>query len=145
MAYTIPTIADFKARFVRDFPYGVRSDQVNNADIQTALDDTEAYLNESLFDSQAAWDVNFLLLAAHNMVMNMRAARANLGLSGQFGWLQSSKGVGSVSESFAIPDRILANPELAMLTKTYYGAKFLFNILPSLSGNIYTVQGETQP
>jgi len=143
MAYTDPTIPDFKAYFSRDFIYGTTSDTVTDADIQRALDDAGCVINSMLFSSQAKFAVGYLLLAAHCIVMNLRAS--SQGVNGKHNGLQNSKSVGSVSESFAIPDRILANPEYAYLNETYYGAKFLFLILPQLSGQIFTVKGATQP
>lgn len=142
--FTIPTIADFKNMFFRDFPYGgndVDLSTVQDQDIAQAINDAGINFNEALFSDQSSFNTGYLLLTAHFMVMNLRAS--SQGISGQYSWLQSSKGVGSVSEAFAIPDRILENPELAMLSKTQYGAKFLFLILPQLTGQIFTVFGRT--
>lgn len=145
MAFTAPTIAEFKAQFARDFKYGPTTDCVMDADIQLGINMAVAFANEGLFSTQGNFTLNINFLAAHYMVMNLRAAGAKQGLSGQFTWMQNSKGVDGVSEGLSIPDRILANPEYAMLSKTYYGAMFLFNMLPQLSGNFFTVCGRTNP
>ncbi len=139
--FTNPSVSDFKQYFTRDFQYGTTSDKVTDTDISTALGDSSVFVNPDLYQTQDIYDTGFLLLGAHFLVMNLRAA--NNGLQGQFPWMQQSKSVGSVAESFAIPQRIMDNPEYAMLTKTYYGAKFLFMILPQLSGQIFTVCGRT--
>lgn len=142
--YTTPTVDDFKAYFVRDFVYGTDiNTNVLDQDISNALNESSAFVNVDFFATQLAFNVGFLNLGAHFMVMSLRAATQ--GTSGQFPWLQASKGVGNVNESYNIPQRILDNPELAMLSKTNYGAKYLFLILPQLSGQIFTVCGGTRP
>lgn len=136
MAYNNPSVADFKNQFVRDFPYGTDKDKnVLDSDIATAFQSTNFNINQALFTDQGSYTYAYLLLAAHNMVLNLRAS--SQGINGQYNWLQSSKGVGSVSESFSIPDRILANPYLASLTKTNYGAQYLSLVLPLLAGQMF--------
>lgn len=141
--YTNPTVADFKAYFTRDFPYGVTDDTVMDSDIQRAIDETAVFINPELFGTQDSYTIGFLLLSAHNLVTNLRAS--SQGINGQYSFLQQSRSAGSVSESLAIPQRILDNAEYAMLTKTNYGSKFLFMILPQLSGQVYIVRGRTLP
>lgn len=143
MPYTNPSATDFKNYFVRDFPYGVDTTEVMDSDITSALADANFNFNPALFANQSAYTLGFLLLAAHYLVLNLRAS--SQGISGQYSWLQTSKGVGSVNEGITIPQRILDNPEFAMLSKTNYGAKFLSFILPQLCGNIFSVQGGTRP
>lgn len=139
-----PSVTDFKNYFTRDFTYGASASTpgvVTNADINVALDDAGAFINVDLFGTQASYTKGFLFLSAHFLVMNLRAA--SQGTAGNYNWLQVGKSVGSVSENFQVPERIMANPELAMLSKTYYGSKFLFFILPQLSGQMFTVCGDT--
>ena len=143
MAYNNPSIADFKVYFARDFPYGSDiTTSVLDADLTKAMDAAYAEINPALFLSQTKYTIGFLLLCAHNLVMDLRSS--SQGLSGQYAWIQNSKSVGSVSEGLTIPDRILANPEMAMLTKTNYGARYLYSILPLLAGNMASVCGRTQ-
>lgn len=145
-SYTNPTVSDFKAQFVRDFPYGSGVQNVMDSDIQQGINDTSVFINPNLFNSQSFYSSVYLLLSAHFMVLNMRASGAqNEGLAGQWNWLQASKGAGSVSESFDIPERIKGNPMYASLSKTYYGNKALFLMLPQLSGVGFTVCGTTLP
>lgn len=144
MAFNNPTTDEFKAYFFRDFPYGSDiNTSVTDQDIMNALSDADVNINQGLFMGQAAYTTAFLLLSAHYMVLSLRAS--SQGIAGQYNFLQGSKGVGSVSESFNIPQRILDNPEFSMLCKTNYGAKYLGFILPLLSGQIFTVCGGTQP
>ena len=155
MAYDRPNVDDFKAYFVRDFPYAVEEEEeggqagaqsdpldfVIQQDIQKALDRTALMLNEGLCPTQEFFNQVYLLLAAHNLVLNLR--NASQGVASQPQWLQSGKAVGGVSESFSIPDRILANPQLSMLTRTGYGMEYLELIFPQLSGQMFFVPGRT--
>lgn len=144
MAYTNPAVSDFKTFFVRDFPYGTDANvAVLDADITKAFSFVDVNMNQGLFSTQASYNVGYLLLSAHYLVMNMRAS--SQGLSGQFNFLQQSKNVGSVAEAFGIPQRVLDNPDWSILCKTNYGAQFIQLVLPQLSGQIYTVCGGTQP
>jgi hypothetical protein len=144
MAFQNPSVAQFKAYFVRDFPYGTDpATAVIDQDIVNAYGETNINFNPDLWGDQGSYNIGYLLLAAHYLVMNLRAS--SQGLSGQFGWIQASKSVGSVSESFQIPQRVLDNPEFAMLSKTNYGARYLLLLLPQLAGQIYSVCGSTRP
>lgn len=140
MAYQNPSVADFQAYFFRDFPYGTDIDtQVTDQDIANAYVMTNVNLNPGLFADQSGYTVAYLLLAAHYLVMNLRAS--SQGLNGQFAFLETSKGVGGVSASYAIPQRVLDNPDWSILTKTNYGAQYLQLVLPCLAGQMYSVQG----
>lgn len=141
--YVNPTVTDFQDYFVRDFTYGSTPETVMDQDIINAESDASEFINYCLFTNQSNYSAGFLQLSAHFLVLNLRAG--SQGLQGQWPWMQTSKSVGNVSEGFTIPQRILDNPEYAMLTKTYYGSKFLFMILPQLSGQIFTVYGRTNP
>ncbi len=134
---------NFKAYFTRDFPYGTDSSTVMDADINKAINLVLFTINSRLFGTQQNYTTGYLLLAAHYLVMNLRAS--SQGISGQYSWLQSSKGVGSVSEGLSIPQRILDNPSFAMLTKTSYGAQYLELVLPLLSGQMFTTFAEAHP
>ena len=145
MAYSNPSIADFKLFFARDFPYGTDPNtSVTDADIAKAFTITNSNgVNQCFFGDQASYTTGYLYLSAHFMVLNLQSS--SQGINGQFNWLEQSKSVGSVSQAFAIPQRILDNPEFAFYTKTNYGAMYLQMVLPQLSGNIYTVEGSTRP
>ena len=141
MAYTYPTIGEFKTYFDRDFPYGVTNEFVKDSDISKGLDLAFVNFNIELFANQQSFTIGYLLLSAHYLVTNLRAS--SQGISGQFTWLESSKSVSSVSQSFAIPPDILSNPYISMLMKTTYGAKFIELIYPSLVGQVFTSMGKT--
>lgn len=144
MAYTLPTATEFRDYFVRDFPYSESIETgVTDADINKAINEAKYNLNEGLYGSQEQFTLAFLYLTAHYLVMDLRAA--SQGISGTFAWLQTSKSVGSVSVSSAIPQRILDNPELAIYSTTTYGVKYLSLLLPRLMGQVFTVAGWTRP
>jgi hypothetical protein len=142
LAYSDPSVSDFKAFFVRDFPYGADiNENVLDADISRALSESSTAINPECFSSQAAYTNGFLYLSAHNLVVNLR--NSSQGLSSSFSWLRTGKSVGSVSDSFQIPDRISQNPYLSSLSKTGYGVKYLEMLIPKLSGQIFTAEGGT--
>jgi hypothetical protein len=141
-AFINPSVSDFKSYFVRDFPFGTNAQTtVIDQDVMNALGDMAVTINPALFSDQNTYFLCALNLAAHMLVMNLRAS--SQGMSGQFGWLQQSKGVGGVSESFAIPQRVLDNPTFAWYSKSNYGAKYLSLLLPLLAGNYFSVMGRT--
>lgn len=144
MAYANPSVADFKNQFVRDFPYGTDQNvSVLDSDIAYAFQFVNVNMNQALFADQGSYTLGYNLLAAHYLVMNLRSS--SQGINGQFNFLQNSKGVGGVSESFSIPQRILDNPDWSILAKTNYGAAFLQLIIPQLAGQMYIAYGTTLP
>lgn len=142
--YLNPDIPTFKAYFTRDFPYGTDPQiSILDSDIGKAYGQVNFAINPALFSNQEQYTLGYLWLAAHWLVTDLRAS--SQGIAGQYNWLETAKGVGSVSSSFAIPQRILDNPRFAMYSKTRYGAKFLELILPKLSGQIFISMGHTKP
>ncbi len=143
-SWVAPTVANFQAQFFRDFPYG--SDPavaVLPQDITNAFNLVDMKINRALWDTQGTFTIAYLLLAAHYLVISLR--NSSQGLNGQYNWAQNSKAVGSVNESFTIPQRVIDNPELMMLTKTNYGAQYLELLLPQLAGQMFSVRGSTRP
>lgn len=144
MAFTNPSVADFQAQFVRDFPYGTDPTiSVLDSDITYAFMVTNVNINPGLFPDQGTYTLAYNLLAAHYLVTNLRSSTQ--GINGQYNFLQASKGVGSVNESFNIPPRVMENPYWSMLTKTNYGAMYLQILLPQLAGQIYNAYGTALP
>ena len=144
MAFTNPSIAQFKSQFVRDFMYGTNpGTSVLDSDISYAFTFTNININPGLFPDQTTYSLAYNLLSAHYLVMNLRSS--SQGINGQYNFLQAGKGVGAVNESFSIPQRILDDPYWSMLTKTNYGSLYLQILLPQLAGQIYSVIGTTRP
>jgi hypothetical protein len=145
-AYTDITVTDFQNYFVRDFQYGSTQEYVMDQDVQNAIAEAQLWMDAvgaGLYGTQNLYTLCFLFLAAHNLVMNLRASTQ--GINGQFNYIQSGKGVGPVSESFAVPDWIKDDPNMNMLSKSNYGAKFLAQTVPLLRGQIFNVWGGTNP
>lgn len=139
-----PTIDDFKSYFVRDFPFGTDIEtSVLDADIGKSFGQTNFTINPNLFPKQEDYTLGYMWLAAHWLVVDLRAA--SQGIAGRYNWVEASKSVGNVSSSYSIPQKILDNPSLAMFTQTRYGGKYLEMILPQLTGYIFTVHGHTHP
>lgn len=143
MSYNTITVSDFKAYFVRDFPYGADiSLHILDADITRALTESFDEINHGLFDDQESFDIALNYLTAHNLVMNIRMS--GQGLSGKFEGLFSSKGVGSVSSSYSIPSEVQENPRYSDFFQTNYGAKYFSIVYPCLIGNVGVINGRTQ-
>lgn len=141
--YLNPSITDFQNYFTRDFPYGTDPQtSILDADIGKAYGQVNFAINPALFVDQESWTLGYLWLAAHWLVMDIRAS--SQGIAGRYNWLEVSKGVGSLNSSFAIPPRILENPSFAMLSQTQYGAKYLQLILPQLAAQILIAPGHTK-
>jgi hypothetical protein len=117
--------------------------QVLDQDVTSAFLSTNMNINPALFPDQGTYTLAYNLLSAHYLVMNLRSS--SQGINGQYNFLQASKGVGSVNESFSIPERVMANPYWAMLTKTNYGSAYLQILLPQLAGQFFNVCGTTLP
>ncbi len=143
MDLSLIAVSDFKAHFVRDFSYGSTSDKVMDADISKAMSEAKITFNQSFFPDDASVRLGYYYLTAHYLVIDLQNASA--GLAGVSSNPVSSRSVGSVSESYAIPDKYLKNPVLAFLSKTGYGQKYLSMILPQMVGNMASVAGWTNP
>lgn len=143
MSFTNPTIADFKTYFVRDFNYGATTDLVMDADLTKALDKAAAYIASDCFPTQAQYTIGFYYLMAHFLVSALQTG--SQGATGQGRWLVNSHSVGSVSEGFSIPDDVLKNPYLSLISKTSYGQEYLMLIYPKLTGQMWYAEGTTRP
>lgn len=141
MSFDYPDVEQFKSFFDRDFNYGTDLTTVRDADIENAFMEAKAQFRGSFFTTEERFDLAFLLLSAHTLCTTL--TQSSQGISGSYSWLVNSRSVGSISEGMSIPQRILDNPQLAMLTKTTYGARYLALILPFLSGQVFTVRGAT--
>lgn len=144
MGFSQPQVSDFKARFIRDFPYSTDPETgILDQDILNAFADTTISINPGLFPDQATYTLGYLLYSAHCLVLNIRAS--SQGLNGQYNWAQNSKAVAGVSEGFQIPQRLVDNPLLMQLSKTNYGARYYELVQPLLVGQVFTVCGRSKP
>lgn len=144
--YTQPTVQNFKDQFFRDFPYGGTSGDlttIQDQDIVNAIAQMADFINQNLFTSQGDYQSAALQLSAHYLVLNIRAS--SQGIAGKFPWLTSSKGVGSVSEGFSIPEELLKNPVYSILASTRYGVNFFMTVYPRLAGQMFATYARTNP
>ena len=144
MAYFNPSIADFKTFFSRDFPYGEdETTSITDTDIAKAFQITNAKLNPAIFSDQATYTIGYQYLSAHNLVISIQTS--SQGISGKNNFLEQSKSVGSISQSSAIPQRILDNPLWGQYATTRYGYEYLMLVYPKLVGQMFAVRGGTRP
>ena len=144
MAWTNPSVAEFKTRLNRDFPYNSNIDLgVTDTDIAVAFQDTNADINTAMWANQQTYTIAYLLLAAHFLCINIR--NASQGVMGQGTWIQNAHGVGSVSQSMTIPQKIQDNPAWAAYCSTSYGLKYVVMAVQQSVGVTFHIVGETQP
>lgn len=121
------------------------NDSVNNyiqdSDIMRAFNEAVINFNVNLFTDQNSAIMVFLYLAAHYLVIDLNNAMNPLAL-GFMGFTQS-KSVGSVSESYGIPQWMLNNQALSAYAQTGYGRKYLSLIQSYLIGNVLFFPGRT--
>lgn len=140
------TVTDFKAYFDRHFPYAPPDDPnnqefVRDVDIQIAFDQAKVNFNNGIWDTLDSAKLAYLFLTAHYLCMDLRMAQSGLASSGAF--TMSSKSVGDVSASYAIPEAFLNSPILNYLTSTEFGLKYLSLIYPRTIGSASVVLGAT--
>jgi hypothetical protein len=148
MHFTYPDIPAFKAWFAKDFPFAPTDapddlEKVTDADITKAMTEARANFNPALFGNQDAFATTFLYATAHYLIHDLKTAAQGVG--GQYHWLSTSRSVGNVSESYALPEGLAKDPLLSFFATTGYGAKYLSLIMPLLVGNVQCYQGTTHP
>ena len=145
-------VDDFKDFFVRDFQYAIASgqtesvyecqkDYVMDSDITKSFSEAKINFNEALFGTDDSLRITFLYLAAHYLVNDLQTSQQGSGSSGFFP--VSSRSVGGVSESYAIPTWMLKDPVLGAFATTRYGQKYISLIKPLLIGNVVVCEGAT--
>ena len=112
---------------------------ISENDISRAFTEAKINFNANLFRGCEAVSTIFCYLAAHYLVIDLNNALNPLAL-GFMGFTQS-KSVGSVSESYGIPQWMLNDKNLSMYGQTGYGRKYLSLIQPYLTGNIIYTPG----
>lgn len=121
------------------------NDSVNNYitddDILRAFAEAKINFNAELFTDDKTAIMVFYYLAAHYLVIDLNNSQSPFSL-GFMGFTQS-KSVGSVSESYGIPQWMLNSPMLSAYAQTGYGRKYLSLIMPYLKGNIILTFGRT--
>lgn len=141
------SVDDFKAYFTRDFSYEPTNDcateTVTDADIEKAFGEAGFNFNEGLFSTQDQLKVAFLYLSAHYLCTDIQMASE--GLNSQSAFPVNSRSVGSVSESYQVPDWVTQSPVLSAYATTRYGLKYLSLVRPRLIGAMSVSLGATTP
>ena len=109
-----------------------------DSDILNAMAEARINFNETLFGDDAK--LVFLYLTAYYLTVDFQNAlgQANAGIV-------TSKSVGSVSESYGIPQWMLQDRILGAYGRNGYGLKYLSLIQPYLVGNVMFFAGATTP
>lgn len=116
---------------------------VQDQDITNAFGEAQTVFNDGLYGDDATTTLAYLYLTAHFLANDLKAAMQGLMAPGA--QPITSRSVGSVSESYAIPAAYTDSPILAQYTSSSYGMKFLAMTLPALVGNVGAVCGGAQP
>lgn len=114
---------------------------IQDTDILRAFEEAKINFNASFYNDDATAIMVFCYLAAHYLIIDLTNASNPLAV-GFMGFTQS-KSVGSVSESYAVPQWMLNNQKLSAYAQTGYGRKYLSLIQPYLTGNIILTCGRT--
>lgn len=114
---------------------------IQDSDIERAFQEASLNFNPKLFPNCNFAEMVFCYLAAHYLVVDLNNASNPLAL-GSMGFTQS-KSVGSVSESYGIPQWVMNSRTLGLFAQTGYGRKYLSLISPYLIGNIIFTPGKT--
>lgn len=114
---------------------------IQDSDIMRAFKEAKVNFNAGLFGDDDTIKMVFLYLAAHYLVIDLNNAMNPMGM-GFMGFTQS-KSVGSVSQSFALPDFVTKNAVLSQYMQSGYGAKYVSLIYPYLIGNVLFFKGKT--
>lgn len=110
-----------------------------DSDIINAIAEASVNFNKGLFADCCTAKLVFLYLVAYYLTVDFQNAMSPMGGGG----IVQSKSVGSVSESYAIPQWMLNNPSYSMYAANGYGRKYLSLIRPYLLGTIILSRGRT--
>ena len=103
---------------------------ISESDIQRAFAEAKTVFPLNLMPDNATAKLLYLYLTAHYLVIDINNALNSLSMGFQ-GFTQS-KSVGSVSESYGIPQWILNNPVYGQFAQTGFGRKYLSLLMPYL-------------
>lgn len=140
MACTIDA-AEFKAYFDRgQFDYGTVLPEIRDDDIDRAIAEAAAILNDGIYPDEATCKQARYYLSAHFLQQDIDAGESG----GQPAFVQSSRSADGISESVSIPEW-MNEGVFAFYATTYWGQKWLALSKPYLDGAIIAVGGATLP
>jgi hypothetical protein len=135
------TASTFKDFFDRgQFDYGPDLPKIRDKDIDRAIAEAMAVINQGIYPNTEALDQAAHYLTAHFLFCDVDAADGG----GQPIMLQSGRSADGLSESLSLP-AWATQGEFAFYTTTYYGQKWLHLTAPHIGGAVYCVAGATQP
>lgn len=114
-------------------------DYILDTDITNAMSEAVSQFNLGLFDIDSDAINAFMYLSAHYLVVNFN----NAGINSVGAFSVNSRTVGSVSESFTIPQWVTQDSILSDYATTAYGQRYLNLIKTRLIGNVTAVCGGT--
>lgn len=113
------------------------NDLVSSKDITNAFNEALANFNSYITSDETSLKLMYLYLTAHYLTSDLNAV-GGLGSN-----IVNSRSVGSVSESYSVPQWMLDKPMFSMFAKTSYGQKYLSLIAGYTVGYMATIQGGT--
>ena len=114
---------------------------VLDTDVADAIIQADMTINTNL--SPGLIEIAHKYLSAHILCDSISMSRT--GLQSQYNGIVASKSVGSVSESFSIPEKMLKVPTFAWLNTTKYGNKYISLIYPYIIGGVGIAFGGSTP
>lgn len=146
-----PTVAEFKAYFVREFQYDKGLNFVTDDDIQRAISESFQLYNQSLIDDAGSQNVAYLYVIAHVLVVNIQNAGGlaakplGLGVRNVADGVMVSKGIGPANVTYQVPpDRISRSPTLLYFFQTSFGQRYIQMIANQLNGQMLIACGPNQ-
>ena len=140
MACTI-TATEFKAYFDRgDFTYGTDLPAIRDSDIDKAIAEMEAVINQDIYPTESTCQQAKYYLSAHFLLLDTDAANSG----GQSSFNQTSRSADGISEALQLPQWMTEN-EFGFYTSTYYGQKWAMLTKPYIDGAVFSIQGATRP
>lgn len=112
---------------------------ITDDDILEAFAEAKVNFNPNLFPDDDTAELVYSYLAAHYLIIDLYNAMNPLAVG--FMSFTQSKSVGSVSESYGVPQWMLNNQYLSGYAQTGYGRKYLSLIQPYLIGNVICTPG----
>ena len=133
------TTTEFKTQFDRGpWTYGVSLPDIRDKDIEEAIEEALSVFNQDLYPTESICKKALLYLTAHFLKLDLDSSDSG----GAPVHNQTSRSVGSISESVTVPEWMLSG-DFALYVTTSYGVKFLTLSKPYLDGAIYSVPGGT--
>ena len=114
---------------------------ITDTDIEKAIGQALLSANEEFGENREDKIIIFLHLVAFYLVMDLKNSSA--GLNSSYSGLVASKSVGSVSESYNVPQWLANSPLYSIYSQNGYGMKYLSLISPYLSTTILFSTGRT--